>query len=82
VVIGACAFVLVFILIAPSSRAFIAASLGSVGVWLYSWAPLSFVLLTILLAAPIISVYLVKTWPVQHEPENPMAKYRREDVDD
>jgi hypothetical protein len=34
--------------------------------------------------APIVAIYLIKTWPVHVEPENPMAKYRRGDdvVDD
>jgi hypothetical protein len=69
-------------MIAPASRAFIVASLSGVADWMVSWAPFSFLLLAILLVAPIAAIYLIKTWPVHVEPENPMAKYRREDVVD
>lgn len=81
-VIGSVLFVLTFVLIAPASRAFIFASLGGVADWMVSWAPFSFLLLTILLVAPVAAIYLIKTWPVHVEPENPMAKYRRQDVDE
>jgi hypothetical protein len=81
-VIGSLLFVLTFVLIAPASRAFIVTSLTGVSTWMVSWAPFSFLLLMILLAAPIVAVYLIKTWPVHVEPENPMAKYRREPVDE
>jgi hypothetical protein len=74
-------FVLVFILVAPATRAFIFASLAHASTWMISWAPFSFLLLGILLVAPLAAIYLMKTWPVHVEPENPMAKYRREAVD-
>jgi hypothetical protein len=71
------------ILIAPSSRAFLVANLSATAEWMVKWAPFSFILLAILLAAPVVGFYLMKTWPVHVEPENPMAKYRREaPVDD
>jgi hypothetical protein len=69
-------------LIAPKSRAFLAANLDSVGGFMMSWAPFSFVLAAIILAAPFVSIYLIKTWPAKVEPENPMAKYRRDPLDD
>ena len=76
--IGACLFVLIMILIAPATRAFLIASLTGASEWMVSWAPFSFILLAILLAAPIAAIYVIKTWPVHVEPENPMSKYRRE----
>ncbi len=79
--IGACLFVLMFIMIAPGPQAFLLASATGASHWLLSWAPFSFILLAMLVAAPVVSIYLMKTWPVQEEPENPMAKYRRDDVD-
>jgi len=81
--IGLGLFILVVILIAPSSRAFLVACMTAASAWMVSWAPFSFIILAILLAAPVAGIYLIKTWPVHVEPENPMAKYRREaPVDD
>jgi predicted membrane protein len=81
-ILGLCLFVLVFILLAPASRAMLAASANGFAAWLISWAPFSFILLAIMIAMPIVAVYLIKTWPVHVEPENPMAKYRRGAMDD
>ena len=80
--LGSALFGLVFVLIAPASRAFLAASLGGAYGWLWSWAPLSFILLAIAIAAPFVSIHMVRSAPVHVEPENPMAKYRRDPLDD
>lgn len=76
--LGAGLFVLIMILIAPASRVFLVACLTSALAWMHSWAPFSFVLLAILAVSPFAAIYLIKTWPVHVEPENPMSKYRRE----
>ncbi|MDE3164966.1 MAG: hypothetical protein KGN36_04095 [Acidobacteriota bacterium] len=75
-------FVLIFLVLTPGPRATMAASLQAVAGWLISWAPFSFILLALLLVMAVVSIYLMKTWPVREEPENPMAKYRREVIDD
>jgi hypothetical protein len=62
----------------PQTRNFLLASAAGVGAWLAEWAPFSYLLLLIVLAAPFAGVYLMRTWPQREEPENPMAKYRRE----
>ena len=80
-ILGICGFVLVMIMIAPKSQAFVLNSVMAAGAWIMAWAPLSFFLLALLLMAPLVGIYLMKTWPVHVEPENPMAKYRREPVD-
>ena len=59
-----------------------AASLTGGTEWLWSWAPLSFVLLAIVIAAPFVAIHMVRSAPVHVEPENPMAKYRRDTLDD
>jgi hypothetical protein len=82
VVIGLFLFILIFILMAPGSQAFLGASMTGASKWMVSWAPFSFLLLAILLVAPVAAIYLIKTWPVHVEPENPMAKYRREVIDE
>jgi hypothetical protein len=80
--LGACLFALVFVLIAPPSRAFLLASLTGASTWMLAWAPFSFILVAIGVAAPLVGLYVIKTWPVHVEPENPMAKYRRDPLDD
>jgi len=80
--IGACLFVLIFLLISPPSRAFLLASMTGTSAWIASWAPFSYILLAIAAVAPIVGIYIIKSWPVHVEPENPMAKYRREPVDE
>jgi hypothetical protein len=76
--IGLILFVLFFIALMPQTRNFLLASAAGVGAWLAEWAPFSYLLLLIVLAAPFVGVYLMRTWPQREEPENPMAKYRRE----
>ena len=80
--LGACLFALFFIMLAPPTRNFILTHLAGAGGWLVAWAPISFILVAILIAAPIVSLILVHTWPVHEEPENPMAKYRRDPLDE
>ena len=80
--LGSILFGLIFILISPSSRAFLQAAWSGGSAWLTSWAPMSFILVAILLAAPIAAIVLIRTWPVHVEPENPMAKYRRDPMDE
>ena len=78
VYLGLVLFVLVFALITPQSQAFLHDSTTSLGAWIAAWAPLSYLLLLILLAAPFAGMHLIRSWPKAVEPENPMAKYRKE----
>ena len=76
--LGVVMFVLVFVLIAPQSRAFLLALATGASAFLTAWAPFSYILLLILLVAPCVGMYIVHSWPQRVEEENPMAKYRRE----
>ncbi len=76
--LGVVMFVLVFVLIAPQSRAFLLTLATGASAFLTAWAPFSYILLLILLAAPCVGMYIVHSWPQRVEEENPMAKYRRE----
>jgi hypothetical protein len=71
-------FLLVFLLIAPASRAYLGAHLASAAEWINVWAPFSYILLLMLPIAGLASMYIVKKWPERVEPESPMAKYRKE----
>jgi hypothetical protein len=76
--LGAFLFILFFVLMAPKSQAFLLGLAASAGVWIADWAPFSYLILLILLVAPFAGMYVVRTWPVRVDEENPMAKYRRE----
>jgi hypothetical protein len=71
-------FVLVFVVIAPQSRIFLAGLAAGAGSWIAAWAPISYILLLILLAASVAGIYLLRTWPVRVDEGNPMAKYRKD----
>jgi hypothetical protein len=81
---GAILFILIFVLLTPQAQAFLHGSSESAVSFLHAWAPFSYVLLGILMIGPMAAMYLMHTWPKHVEPENPMAKYRREQpsVDD
>ena len=69
---------LVFILIAPQSRASLGAHLTGVGEWIHTWAPFSYILLLTLPVAGFAAMFMVKNAPLRVEPDNPMAKYRKD----
>ena len=81
-VFGGVIFVMVFVLMAPATRAFLMTSAVAASTWMTAWSPISFILIGVVLAAPIAGLAVIKTWPAHVEPENPMAKYRREAVHD
>ena len=71
-------FLLVFILIAPQSRSYLGSHLAIAGEWINAWAPFSYILLLMLPIAGLASVYILRKWPERIEPENPMAKYKKD----
>lgn len=78
---GTIAFIVFFLLIAPKSRAMLAAWVEDAGKWVIVWAPLSFIVIAIVLAASIAAAVLMVKWPKVEEPENPLARYKAaEDV--
>jgi hypothetical protein len=46
--------------------------------WLHKWAPYSYLIIAIVLLSPLAMVKIMNSWPKRAEPEDPMAKYRRE----
>ena len=76
--LGAILFMLIFVLLAPQSRAFLASLLAGLTTFMTAWAPFSYLLAGIVLAALFAGIYVIHSWPQHVEPESPMAKYRRE----
>lgn len=79
---GAILFLILFLLIAPKTRAFIVGMMGHSGDWLNQYAPFSYAILALIGFAGVISLALMVRWPKVPEPENPLAKYKRDDLAD
>ena len=69
-------FALVFVLIAPPCRKFIAEHLDQIN----AWAPYSYILLLLVLIAPIAAMVVINRLPKIVEPEDPMKMYRTEEL--
>ena len=80
--LGAVLFLILFLLIAPQTRAMITGMLGQSGDWITNWAPFSYVILMLIAVSGIFSMYLMTRWPKIPEPENPLAKYKKDDLAD
>ena len=78
--IGAVLFLLFFILIAPPSRRLLAGWFSQAGTWIDAWAPFSYIIVALLIVAPIVSFLLLHRWPKIPEPDNPLARYKHDDV--
>ena len=76
--IGLILFMLIFVLMAPQTRAFLVGAATAAGAWISGWAPFSYILVLILVVSPFVAIHLVRSWPVRVDEENPMAKYRKE----
>jgi hypothetical protein len=76
--LGAILFMLIFVLLAPQSRAFLGHMVVNFTAFMTAWAPFSYLLLAVLISALLAGFWLIHTWPKYVEPENPMAKYRRD----
>ena len=75
---GCILFGLVFLLLSPKVRDGITSRMGMSTEWIQAWAPISYVIIGIILLAPLVGVIVLKTAPKIEEPENPLAKYKRE----
>lgn len=75
---GAVIFAIMMLMIGPTTRHLLTGHLGAFGEWLGAWSPISYVIVAVVAAAPIAAMHMMFTWPKHVEPENPMAKYRRE----
>ena len=76
------AFLVFFLLIAPKTRAMFTGWMSDFGSWVVNWAPFSYLIVGLVLAAPVAAAMLMIRWPKPVEPENPLAKYKYDDVVD
>jgi hypothetical protein len=80
-ILGPGLFLLVFALLSSTVRAKTAECVIAVMHWINVYQPLSYVVVAIVFAAPILSYLLMACWPRTAEAENPLVQYRREHPD-
>jgi hypothetical protein len=74
------AFLIIFVFMIPKIRDPLLQRLGGAGDWIVKYAPYSFIVLAVFLAATIAALVLMIKWPGVVEPENPLAKYKKGDA--
>ena len=75
-------FALVLLLIAPSTRSRIGAAMSGIVEWISKYQPFSFLVVLVVLAAPIVCVWMIRSAPERVEPPTPIAHYRLEEETD
>ena len=79
--LGTILFALFFLLLSSKSREFIGGAFEGAGDFLAKWAPLSYMILAVIILVPAIAALILIKWPQAPEPENPLARYKTaEDV--
>lgn len=78
--VGLGLFVVIFTILTPSSRKMLDTSLTGAGDWIVKYAPVSYLVLVVILIVPVIAATVVMRPPAPPEPENPLARYKAEDV--
>jgi len=74
--LGCILFGLMFVVMMAHSNGSLEARVEHTLTWLHAWAPWSYLIILIVLAAPVASVKIMRSWPKPKEPEDPMKKYR------
>lgn len=78
--LGIALFLLMFLMIGSGSRKVMTTVLASAGDWIEKYAPLSYAILALIVVVPIVAAIVVMKWPPPPEPEDPLARYKQEDV--
>jgi hypothetical protein len=76
--VGCILFGLFFLVMSAQQTGTLQARIEGTVTWLHAWAPFSYIIILIVLICPVVMMKLMSSWPERKEPEDPMAKYRRE----
>jgi hypothetical protein len=76
--IGCILFGLMFLIMTAQQTGTLGKRIESTLSWLHAWAPFSYIIILLVLLAPVASIKIMNSWPKREEPEDPMAKYRRQ----
>jgi len=74
--LGCILFALMFMVMSSQANGSLAARMSQTWAWLHGWAPFSYLIILIILAAPAVVMKIINSWPKHEEPVNPMAKYK------
>ena len=77
--LGCVLFGLIFVAMSAKSTGGLGAQVNQTLAWVHAWAPYSYLLIFIVLAAPVVSFKIMHSWPKREEPVDPMARYRHGD---
>ena len=77
--LGVIVTLVMFLLITSKTRGMILGGLFAFGEWVGAYAPFSYLVVLLILAAPVVSWHMVARGPKVQEPEDPMRKYRNAD---
>ena len=76
--VGCVIFGLFFLVMTAQQNGSLQARMEGTLHWLHAWAPFSYIIIAIVVLSPIAMMKVVNSWPERKEPEDPMAKYRRQ----
>jgi hypothetical protein len=76
--IGCILFGLIFVAMNAMATGSLQARLEQTMAWIHGWAPFSYIIILLILLSPLLMLKIMNSWPKRVEPEDPMAKYRRE----
>ena len=76
--VGCILFGLMFLVMTAQQNGTLASRLEGTLKWIHSWAPFSYLIILIVILSPVIMMKVMNSWPKREEPEDPMAKYRRQ----
>jgi hypothetical protein len=79
-ILGILLFVLMFVMIGSGSRTMVENILTGAADWIARYAPVSYFILVGILVLPIVAAVILWKWPQPPEPENPLARFKHQDV--
>jgi len=78
---GPLLFLLFFAFLSATVRDKTANVIGTMMHWINLYQPLSYLVVMVVILAPVLSFFLVAHWPRTQEPENPLLRYKNEHLD-
>jgi len=76
--LGCILFGLFFLYMTSQQNGSLQARIDGTMQWLHAWAPFSYLIILLVLVSPVAMMKIMNSWPKREEPEDQMAKYRRE----
>jgi nucleoside recognition membrane protein YjiH len=76
--LGCILFGLFFLYMTSQQNGSLQARIDGTMQWLHAWAPFSYLIILLVLVSPVVMMKIMNSWPKREEPEDQMAKYRRE----